>query len=715
MGLDTCEGVKGMENLAGQRLGNYHLTQLLGQGGFAEVYLGEHIYLDTQAAIKVLRTRLTNEEIEQFRIEARTIARLVHPHIVRVLDFGVDGTIPFLVMDYAPHGTLRKRYPFNVQLPLHTVVNYTQQIAEALQYAHDHHVIHRDVKPENILLDKDDRVLVSDFGIALVVSSRSYSTQFNQDMVGTISYMAPEQIQSQASAASDQYALGIVVYEWLCGTRPFQGSFTEVAVKHALAPLPSLREKIPSLPDNIEAVISKALSKNPDDRFSSVKEFADALEQAYQQSTSAAITPTMPEISDDTSSVLPTTTSDTVPFSHVETSHVITPPAVVTPPVISLPLTPPPVAAPVTNELSYVEHEHSAPSTSALEETAGQTSGHAVASSPRKVSRRTVALGIAGIVVASAAGGGLAWFEHTHKSQRTPSMVNGTPLYTYQGHSAQVWSAVWSPDSKRVASASSDKTVQVWNAMDGSNPYTYTGHADTIYAVTWSPDGERIASASYDRTVQVWNSQGGRPFTYTGHSSWVWAVRWSPDGSRIASAGGDKTVQVWDATQGNHLYTYTGHSGSVFALAWSPDSKYLASAGADGTVQVWDAKSGNTLYTYQPYSSPLIWTISWSPDGSRIASAGSDHTVQLWDATDGGHLFVYYGHNDTIYSVAWSPDGKRIVSAGDAHIAQVWDADDGGNVSTYSGHSEAIRSVAWASDSKRIASASWDKTVQIWQ
>ena len=696
-----------MENLAGQRLGNYHLTQLLGQGGFAEVYLGEHVYLDTQAAIKVLRTRLTNEEIEQFRTEARTIARLVHPHIVRVLDFGVDGTIPFLVMDYAPNGTLRKRHSFGTQLPMSTVVTYTHQIADALQYAHDHRVIHRDVKPENILLDKDDRVLVSDFGIALVVSSRSYSTQFNQDLVGTISYMAPEQIQAQAGPASDQYALGIVVYEWLCGTRPFMGSFTEVAVKHALAPLPSLREKIPSISPDVEAVILKALSKNPDDRFSSVKEFAVALEQAHQQHSSSIIVPTTIELTDDVPA------PDTVPFSHVETSHVITPPAIVTPPVVSLPLTPPPVAAPVTNELSFTGQEYSTSSTSALKEPSAQ-----VVTSPtrsRKISRRTVALGLAGIAVASAAGGGLAWFEHTQKSQVATPIANSTSLYTYRSHSAFVWSAVWSPDSKRVASASSDKTVQVWDAMDGGNPYTYTGHADTIYAVSWSPDGTRIASASYDKTVQIWDAAGGHPFTYNGHSSWVWTVRWSPDGTRIASAGGDKTVQIWDALRGNHLYTYTGHSGSVFALAWSPDSKYIASAGADGTVQVWDAKSGSTFYTYQPYSSPLIWTISWSPDGSRIASAGSDHTVQLWDAIDGGHLYVYYGHSDTVYSLAWSPNGKRIVSAGEAHAAQVWDADDGGNASIYSGHTEAIRSVTWASDSKRIASASWDKTVQIWQ
>src|SRR5579872_3084194 len=280
-----------MGDLVGQQLGNYRLQRMIGQGGFAEVYLGEHVYLDTQAAIKVLRTQLESDEIDQFRTEARTIARLVHPHIVRVLDFGVEGTTPFLVIDYAPNGTLRKRHPAGVPLPLPTIVGYVNQIASALQYAHNQKVIHRDIKPENMLLGRFNDVLVSDFGIAMVVSSRSYSTQSKQDLVGTIAYMAPEQIQSQAGVSSDQYALGIVVYEWLCGTRPFQGSFAEVAVKQTLAPTPSLREKLPTISADVEAVVMKALDKNPHARFSSVRDFALALGEAYRQSPASITTP----------------------------------------------------------------------------------------------------------------------------------------------------------------------------------------------------------------------------------------------------------------------------------------------------------------------------------------------------------------------------------------------------------------------------------------
>ena len=175
-----------MENRVGQQLGNYRLIQLLGAGGFAEVYLGEHIHLQTQSAIKLLHTQLANEDVEHFRNEARTLARLVHPNIVRVFDFGIEGRMPYLVMDYAPNGTLRQRHPRGTIVPLPTIVSYVKQIADALQYAHDEKFIHRDIKPENMLIGRRNEILLSDFGIAIVAqSSRLQSTQ---EVIGTVSY-----------------------------------------------------------------------------------------------------------------------------------------------------------------------------------------------------------------------------------------------------------------------------------------------------------------------------------------------------------------------------------------------------------------------------------------------------------------------------------------------------------------------------------------------
>jgi serine/threonine protein kinase len=210
-----------MSDLIGQQWGNYRLIHLLGQGGFAEVYQGEHLRLKMFAAIKILHTHLSEEGIEAFQREAQVIAELVHPHIVRLLDFDVKEGIPFLVLDYASNGSLRQHHPRGTRLPLSQTVNYIQQVASALQYAHDRKIIHRDVKPENMLLGSDGSILLSDFGIATI--AHSTSSMSTQTSMGTISYMAPEQIQSHPRPASDQYALAIVVYQWLTGELPFQG------------------------------------------------------------------------------------------------------------------------------------------------------------------------------------------------------------------------------------------------------------------------------------------------------------------------------------------------------------------------------------------------------------------------------------------------------------------------------------------------------------
>jgi tRNA A-37 threonylcarbamoyl transferase component Bud32 len=276
----------------GQRLGNYRLVRVLGHGGFAEVYLGEHVFLKTQAAIKVLHTRLTREALVGFLNEARTIAELVHPHIVRVLEFGVEGDepdldasvfdaavcTPYLIMDYASGGTLRKRHPKGTRLPLTTILPYVRQVADALQYAHDKRLIHRDIKPENMLVGHNNEVLLSDFGIAAVAhSERSMSTQ---EMAGTVPYMAPEQIRGKPRPASDQYALAIVIYEWLCGSRPFQGSQWEIIDQHmSVFPAPMYKKGVPVSP-HVEAVVMKALAKDSLQRFDSMQAFVRAFEQA---------------------------------------------------------------------------------------------------------------------------------------------------------------------------------------------------------------------------------------------------------------------------------------------------------------------------------------------------------------------------------------------------------------------------------------------------
>ena len=274
-----------MENLpnrVGQQLGNYQLIRMLGRGGFAEVYLGKHLHLKTQAAIKLLHGQLTGHNVRHFTREAQIIASLQHPHILRVLDFGVDTSTPYLIMEYASGGTLRQRYPSGSIVPLSNVTVYVKQVAAALQYAHNHKLIHRDVKPENMLLLDKSVIALSDFGIAALAHSTS-SIEI-ADTAGTAHYMAPEQIQGKPHPASDQYSLAVVVYEWLMGQQPFSGtSFIEIAMRHLQVPPLPPRSLIPTFSPEVEQVILIGLDKDPHCRFATVQAFANALEQAAGQ------------------------------------------------------------------------------------------------------------------------------------------------------------------------------------------------------------------------------------------------------------------------------------------------------------------------------------------------------------------------------------------------------------------------------------------------
>lgn len=268
----------------GQQVGEYRLIRLLGGGGFGEVYLGEHVRNHSYAAIKILHARLTrSEELKAFINEARTF-RLKHPHIVPLLDFGMAlNDVPYLVMEYASHGTLRERHPLGIQVPLPAVVSYVNQVASALQYAHDLYLIHRDVKPENMLVGASGGILLTDFGIA-TVAQNSYTLSKQHDLIGgTAAYMAPEQIDGKPHPASDQYALAVLTYEWLSGKRPFQGTAMEVMMQHMTTPPASLSRQVPMLTPEIEHVIFTALAKDPRQRFSNIQAFATALTQASRQ------------------------------------------------------------------------------------------------------------------------------------------------------------------------------------------------------------------------------------------------------------------------------------------------------------------------------------------------------------------------------------------------------------------------------------------------
>ena len=257
---------------------NYRLLSVLGTGGDARVYLAEHIASGRKVALKMLHGEMNAARKAHFFHEALVHSRMTHSHIVPLRDMEMQAPLPFFVLDYAPGGTIRQRYLKGTRLPLSKVVTLVKQVASALQYLHQQAIVHWDVKPENLLLMNADHLVLSDFGNAQLFHPSQAERE--QRFSGTVAYMAPEQLQHTLHIASDQYALGITTYEWLTGVRPFTGSPLSIAFHQVKRPPPPFREQKVCLPLAVEAVVLKALAKDPDQRFASILDFSTALEQA---------------------------------------------------------------------------------------------------------------------------------------------------------------------------------------------------------------------------------------------------------------------------------------------------------------------------------------------------------------------------------------------------------------------------------------------------
>ena len=264
----------------GQKInGRYEVRKLIGEGGMANVYLGYDTILERDVAIKVLRGDLSDDEkfIRRFKREAQSSSLLSHPNIVQIYDVGEEDGNFYIVMEYIKGITLKQLIKKRGHLSISEVIDITSQLTDGLAHAHDSYIIHRDIKPQNIMILDDGMAKITDFGIAMAVNA-SDLTQTNSVM-GSVHYLPPEQAAGKGSTIkSDIYSLGILIYEMLAGTMPFRGSTAvEIALKHIKDPMPSIRNVNPKVPQALENVILKCTAKNPKNRYNSVRELYDDL------------------------------------------------------------------------------------------------------------------------------------------------------------------------------------------------------------------------------------------------------------------------------------------------------------------------------------------------------------------------------------------------------------------------------------------------------
>jgi WD40 repeat protein len=282
--------------------------------------------------------------------------------------------------------------------------------------------------------------------------------------------------------------------------------------------------------------------------------------------------------------------------------------------------------------------------------------------------------------------------------------------------SGRLVSVAWSPDGSKLATAGTEPTAIVWDAITGRQLVRLTGHRDAVESITWSPDGTELATASADRSAKVWDAATGRELaSLQGHTDQVWDVAWSMNGKALATASLDDTAKIWDPTSGKELRTLRGHKSRVVALAWSPrKANELATASYDKTAKIWDTSSGQELVTLAGHAD-TVGSVAWSGDGTRIATASADRTASVWDATTGRVLMVLRGHQNQVWSVQWSPDSKKLATGSADSTAKVWDSAGGRELQTLRGLQGGVESVAWSPDGAKLATAGVNQNARIWE
>jgi outer membrane protein assembly factor BamB len=656
-----------MKSFVGEQFGNFMLLSAIGSGGFADIYLGEHIHLGSHAAIKVLTTSLTDQDRKIFLDEARFLARLSHQNIVRVFDYGIhtNSGMPYLVMDYAPNGSLRKCHPAGSIVPLANVVTYVRQIANALQYAHDQKLIHRDVKPENMLIGTHNEILLSDFGIAL--QSTSTKSQSMQEVAGTASYMAPEQFNGHARAASDQYALGIVVYEWLCGFRPYTGSFFEVASQHMFAEPPPMRKNNSQIPPEVELVVKIALTKDPKLRFASVHSFANALQQAAfptqrpsapswsgipDQSTHVSVSPSQPSIQGTSTPVLTPQMQHTVP-----------------PGITPIPPGELPIEARLTNQSNLITPTSATNPASLLpsmdasavteQELASDASGAWPAHKPFPSRRSLIIAGVATLSIAGTLGGTWAWLQ-SGSGSTTPTVTpdkrvssKGTMFGIDPQHTHVI------PNEQTLTAATAKNLQERWHThLGGSINLSSPLVVDNVLYV--GSTNSHLHALNANDGTELWKYNTGNEILSSPACAGDYIYFGSGDNYIYAITKGGKPVWQF-RTEGSVYASPVIVDGILYIGSW--DRKFYAIDAITGR-KVWSTPTENGMTSSPAFANN---TVFFGCADKYIYALNASTGKVLWKVQTGDEIFgspavvngvVYVGSKDTYFYAINAQSGK---------------------------------------------------------
>jgi serine/threonine protein kinase len=684
-------------------LGPYALLERLGEGATGQVFKARHRKMDRLVALKIIRQDLVTDQevLVRFYREIRLVGRLNHPNIVHAYDAGPMGPRHVLAMEYVEGTDLGRLVKKHGPLPVAQACEYLRQAACGLAHAHERKLVHRDVKPANLLVTRDGhQVKVLDLGLGRLqrTSDSQATNRFTPRgsmLIGTPDYLAPEQAIDfhAADARADVYGLGCTLFHLLTGQPPFAGgSMAEKLLKHQQATPPALEQFRNDIPVGLEAVLRAMLAKHPGQRYPNAGVVAEAMKPwAGGLSDGPVIMPTGDGTPAESISGLGF--SET-PFDGLD----------------------------AITEMSSTE----------------PPSGRRKAPLPRHLFTWP-ALAMTGTLVAC-----LILFLIWHWSKRAPveppiaatvarqpaekkpefkPLLNVRVDEGYVGEvsrrqsSGELYAVAFSPDGKR-AVAGSENAIYVWNLEDWRLLRTIDNLA-AIRAVAFAPDGKRILGGGDSCRIWLWDPDNDKPMEFTPRIfSVVWGVTFSPDGRKLAACGGDGTVRCWDLARPNEPRTLRQPQEGTAqkAVAFAKQGHGVVTAGFFrelGGIWRWDLSS-DAAPTEFPRGKAHYRCVAASRDGDTIVAGDNEGRVRLLDLKNGADRWLADGPGYTVFAIAVAPGGGHALSGGQAGEVRLWDLATGKVIRWFVGHTEETTGVAFSPDGRFALSVSRDRTVRLW-
>jgi WD40 repeat protein/serine/threonine protein kinase len=620
-----------------------------------------------------------------------------------------DGSAPIRLPGQSEASTLSE----TGQQYWQSVARVGLQVADALAYAAAQGILHRDIKPSNLLLDDTGNVWVTDFGLAKADTDQENLTHTG-DIVGTLRYMAPERFQHQGDLRSDVYSLGLTLYELLTLRPAFDETDRNRLMRQVLDDEPPRPRRLnPGVPRDLETVVLKAIARDPAHRYQTPAAMADDLKRFVEDR------PVRARRVSEAERLWRWCRRNPLPASLLAA-------------VASLLIGVASVATIAAFRIADARDEATRNARDALEAKENEEVQRKLAEARAGESRqRLIRLHVANgerLLDEGDLLGALPWLtealaldqgdpsrEERHRTRIAAVLTQAPRLLHLWYHDNEVEHVAFSPDGRRIVTASKDHAARVWDAGTGEAVTPPLRHGHTVLRAAFSPDGRRVVTASHDRTARVWGVGSGQAVSPAlTHNGPVADVAFSPDGRWVATASTDGTAQLWDALTGRPRTPPLKHALWLHSVAFSPDGRRVVTASHDHMAQVWDAATG------QPTAPPLrhaaaVMSAAFSPDGRRVVTACEDHTARLWDAATSQPAGLPLEHGDRVIRAAFSPDGRYISTCSYDTTARVWDAATGRPVTPPLKHRNSVRSASFSPDSRYVLTRSNDHTARVWE